>query len=404
MRETRLMNNDKKRTAYLDFFFLTAWLMTSAGAAVIAFLWFGIDFRGYYAAARVLLEGGNPYDYQQVAEVLKNVTGYMGNNPYYYPPWFAWLFIPIAKLPFQIARAIWMVFNVVIWDISLWQLDKLIHLPPKGWKRYALFLLATIFFAWATFMREQAGVLVFAMLVAALISLQNGKWLQSGIWLALLLIKPNITLGVVAGISLWLLRKKQWQPVLTMVVTLLILLAVSTALTPNWYQPFFEPGFGRGLTQVTDGPEKITGVRINSTFLDWTAEMGVPATARFVLYGIFVCVAIILFFRVVLYSQSLLEVASLSTLIFCAVTPYALQYDYPPLVITLFWALSLPLSTWAARGNGMFVAFISIINVWQSSMPFRYWMIVGLIALVVNTLYHSPRGTQILAPRSDHST
>ena len=51
--------------------------------AVASYLWFGQDFRGYYAAARVLLSQGNPYDYSQIAPVLLAVTGRMGNNPYY---------------------------------------------------------------------------------------------------------------------------------------------------------------------------------------------------------------------------------------------------------------------------------------------------------------------------------
>ncbi len=51
----------------IDFGTLCAWLITSVTMAVIAYSQFGQDFRGYYAAARVLLEGGNPYDYTKVA-------------------------------------------------------------------------------------------------------------------------------------------------------------------------------------------------------------------------------------------------------------------------------------------------------------------------------------------------
>ena len=381
-----MKRNIKNWTRHIDFFFLTAWLMTSAGVALISLIRFGMDFRGYYAAAQVLLAGGNPYDYRQVAEVLKKVTGEMGNNPYYYPPWFAWLFIPVAKLPFQMARSIWMAFNLILWDVSLWRMGAFINWPATGWKRYAVFLLCTISFAWITFRYEQAGILVFAMLVAAILSLQSEKWFQSGIWLALLLVKPNITLGVVLGICLWLIRKGRWRPVLTMTGASFVLLAISTAVTPDWYKPFFESGFGRGLTVVMDGPGKIVGTRINTTFLDWMANMGVPATPRMIFYGIFACIAIVLFFIIVLRSQSLLEVISLSLLISCAITPYALQYDYPPLVVTLFWALSLPQSNRAARINALLAAFVFFVSVWQPSIAFRYWVVVGLIALVVNAL------------------
>ncbi len=390
---------DKNWTKHLDFFFLSAWLMISLGAAIISLIWFGVDFRGYYAAAQVLLAGGNPYDYHQVAEVLQKVTGEMGNNPYYYPPWFAWLFIPVAKLPFQIARSIWMAFNLILWNVSLWQLGNSVNWPAKGWKRYAFFILATISFAWITFRYEQAGILVFAMLVAALLSLQDQKWFASGIWLALLLIKPNITLVVVLGICLWLIRKGQWRPVLVMAGTILVLLAVSTLITPDWFRPFSESGFGRGLTMVMDGPGKIVAVRMNTTMLDWMANMNVPANLRIIVYGISILIAAAVFFLISLRSQSLLEIISLSLLISYAITPYALQYDYPPLVITLFWALSLPMSTrLAGQINVLLTAFIFFASMWQPSIAFRYWMVVGLIALVINTLYYSKIRTNSFAP------
>jgi len=87
--------------------------------AFLSFDWFGQDFRGYYAAARVLLIGGNPYDYKQLVPILLDVTGRIGNNPYYYPPWFAWFITPIALLPYEISRGIWMIFNLVIWVVGL---------------------------------------------------------------------------------------------------------------------------------------------------------------------------------------------------------------------------------------------------------------------------------------------
>jgi hypothetical protein len=282
-------------TKRINVFCLSAWLMTSLGAALISLLWFGVDFRGYYAAAQVLLAGGNPYDYHLIAAVLLKVTGEMGNNPYYYPPWFTWLFIPLAKLPFQIARSIWMLFNLIVWNVSIFQLSKLIHWPTNGWKRYAIFMLSTLTFAWITFRYEQAGILVFGMLVAVILSMQDQKWIRSGIWLSLLLVKPNITLVVVSGISLWLLRKGQWRPVLMMIATTLALLAISTLITPNWFKPFFEPGFGRGLSVAMDGPEKIVATRINTTMLDWLASIGVQANLRLILYEFSVFAAIVIF-------------------------------------------------------------------------------------------------------------
>ena len=66
-----------------DFTALCLWLITSATMAVIAFLEEGQDFRGYFASGRILMAGGNPNKYAQVANVLLEVTGRAGNNPFY---------------------------------------------------------------------------------------------------------------------------------------------------------------------------------------------------------------------------------------------------------------------------------------------------------------------------------
>jgi len=368
----------------IDFFFLSVWLMTSFGAALISLLWFGVDFRGYYAAARVLLAGGNPYDYRQVAAVLLQVTGEMGNNPYYYPPWFAWLFIPFAALPFQIARAIWMLFNLIVWNAALFQAGTLVNYPPQGWKRSLIFLTATITFAWVTFRYEQAGILTLGILVAMTLAAQNQKWTQAGLWLALLLIKPNITLIIVAGVSLWLLRNKQRRPVAVMIFTVAILLIISTMITPDWFAPLFTPGFGLGLTSTLDGLGVVGDARINTTLLDWLKFLGVQPGASAALYGLFISIAGVAFILTILRAQSMLEVVSLTTLISCAVTPYALQYDYPPLVITLLWALSLFKGQWIKSALTGFILYASM---WAPSIASRYWMIVGLVALSAYALY-----------------
>lgn len=377
------MNTEKKQwTRRFDFAMLSAWIALSLTLAVIAFLWFGVDFRGYYAAARVLLAGGNPYDYHTVSQVLLEVTGEMGNNPYYYPPWFAWLFFPLAILPFQTARALWVICNLILWNIGLWQLGAIIGWPQAGWRRYGLFALATFSFAWITWRYEQAGILVFVLLIALILSLQKQDWIWVGIWLALLLIKPNVTLMIVAGTSLWLLRNGQRWAVSVMILILVVLLAVSTLITPDWYRPFFEDGFGQGLTVALDGPDRVVALRINTTFLDWLRTVGIDAELRMPIYGIAISIGVFVFVWAVYRSKSILELTSILLLLSYSLTPYALQYDYPPLVIALFWVLSLCVSSPKALSVGLALAgFVFSVIFWQQNVSWAYWMVIGLIAL-----------------------
>lgn len=367
----------------LDFSLLTAWLWMSLILAIISFFLYGMDFRVYYAAARVLVAGGNPYDYSLISQALLEVTGEIGNNPYYYPPWFAWLFVPLTFLSFQAARALWMIFNVIVWSIGLWYLGKIIDWPAAGWRRYSLFTLATFSFAWITWRYEQAAILVFVILVAFILSFQKQSWTGAGVWLALLLFKPSLTLIVVAGICIWLLRNGHWRAILVLGLTLFVLTAISTLITPRWYQPILDGGYGQGLSVALDGPNKVIAQRINTTFVDWLRTFGIGPPLRTLLYGIVICIGVIVFIWSV-YRSELLEVISILLLVSYALTPYVLQYDYPPLVIPLFWALSRCVSSTKALAVGLaLTGFVFSVIFWQRNISWAYWIVIGLIALMI---------------------
>ncbi len=275
---------EKPGEKLFNFAALCLWIITSVAFAIYVFVEFGQDFRGYYAAGRVLVEGGNPYDYVQVARVLVKVTGRAGNNPFYYPLWFGWFFAPLSLLPFQIARLVWIFFNWVLWIFGLLRMQQLLDFPSKGWRGWMLFLLATFIFAWTTWKFEQAGILLFVITIETLVSYKKQQWNRMGIFMALALIKPNIMLLPVAALGLWLLLNKKWQPVRTALVTFALLVVITTMLTPDWYQPFFRPYFGQGLTVVLDGPGQVTGARLNTTLLDWLKWFSVPKYLRMGVY------------------------------------------------------------------------------------------------------------------------
>lgn len=377
----------KKRA---DFAALCAWLSASGYMAITAWLWFGQDFRGYYAAAHVLLKGGNPYDYNQLAPVLLTLTGYMGNNPYYYPPWFAWFFVPLTPLPFAVARGVWLAINGFLWAFGLWRLGRLLQWPPPGWQRWLIFLLATFLFAWMTWRYEQTGILLFTLLVEALLALQEKRWFGAGVWLALLLLKPNIMLIPVGAITVWLLRQKQWQPVISLIAVSVGLLLAATVVTPDWYQPVFEPGFGRGLREVLDGPRRLVGMRINTTLVDWLAGLQVGGRSRTLIYTVALANGAIVLIYIVWRSRSLHSVVVAALLISFLLTPYALQYDYPPLTFPLFWAMArlarTPSSVWVGAAISGFIASVPF---WERPVSDGYWISLGLSALTLWSWWNS---------------
>ena len=349
--------------------------------ALIAFLEYGQDFRGYYAAGRVLLAGKNPYEYALVADVLREVTGRVGNNPFYYPLWFGWFVAPLNLLPFQVARAVWMIFNWALWLVGLLRLRQLVEFPAPGWRTWLMNLLATFLFAWSTWKFEQTGILLFVIWVEALMAYKEQHWERMGVFLALALIKPNVMLLSVSAMAGWLIRDRNWRPLLIALSALVLLLVVTTALTPGWHQPFVQPGFGRGLTTVLDGPDQVTGVRINTTLLDWLKLLGVPDSIRGLLYASAILIGIALLAILIWQARPLIETATVSLLVTYAITPYALQYDFPPLAIVLFWITARS----AQLGNKVvpviLIAFIASVPIWERPISDGYWIVIGLIAL-----------------------
>jgi hypothetical protein len=322
----------------------------------------------------------NPYDYELVARVLIDVTGTAGNNPFYYPLWFGWFITPFSLLPFQIARLVWMIFNWALWLIGLIRLQQLLGFPRRGWRAWLMNLLATFIFAWTTWKFEQTGILLFVIMVEILLAYQNQQWNRMGVFLALALIKPNIMLLPVVALAVWLIRRKNWRPVVVAGTVLAVLITTTTVLTPGWYEPFFRSNFGQGLTQVLDGPNKVTGTRLNTTLLDWLRWFSVPKMVRSGIYGIVSVIAILILGITVLKPTSILEVSTISLLITYVVTPYALQYDFPPLVIVLFWALA-GLSSSMRLISIVIVAFAASVLIWEHPISDGYWIVIALSVL-----------------------
>jgi len=371
------------RERLADFAALCAWIITSMTMAGTAYAWYGQDFRGYYAAARVLLEGGNPYDYSLVASVLLEVTGRAGNNPFYYPLWFGWFVTPLAWMPFQVARAVWMIFNWSVWTMGLVRLQQLLGWPPKGWRNWLMNLLATFIFAWTTWKFEQTGILLFVITVEILLAFREQKWNRMGVYLAFSLVKPNIMLIPAAALAAWLVRQRNLRPVVAMLATLAGLILLTSILTPRWYQPMFQPNFGQGLTETLDGPDQITGVRLNTTLMDWLKILHIPGGSRVVIYAASIAIGISILAIIVWRSGSIMQVVITSLLVAFGVTPYALQYDYPPLAIVLFWGMAL--SNYASSGKVPLVimSFIASVLVWERPISDGYWIVLGLCGLAI---------------------
>jgi hypothetical protein len=376
-----------KNNPKLNFMMLIIFIVLSIALAVFAYLYGGVDFGVYYAAGRIYLQGGNPYDYSQLSKEIISSTGIL-NNPFYYAPWFVWFMLPFSIFPYSIARLIWALVNFVLWFFGLFVLEKIIEYPQTGWRRWWAYLLVTFVFAWSTWGFEQVGILIFFMFTLVLLFVERGKWNALGILLALLLFKPNITALPIACILLWLILRGNWKSALVMGSALGVMLLITVIISPNWYLALLQPDKVIGLSHTLDSSGGIEITRYNTTLLDFLAAYNITGNAVNVIYTIIIVLGITVVAMALFYSKTILQVAAITLLVNFAVIPYALFYDYPVLVITLFFANLLLLQrsslTWV-RGTANLLVVMSLFI--GNTISYRYWIVIILALFMAIAIF-----------------
>lgn len=367
---------------YIDYAFLITWVSVSLALAFSAFSLGGMDFNVYYAAARLTLSGGNPYDYSQLAAEITTVTEI--NNPYYYLPWFTWSMSPLAMLPYEIARTLWSLVNMALWFLSLFNLQKIVNWPPAGWRRWGVYLIVTILFAWTTWGFEQVGILIFFLLTLSLLALKKENWLAAGIWLALLLFKPNITALPIAAILLWFILNRNWRPAFVTALATILLLAVSFLLTPDWLQTLLTPEKLTGLSYKFSESGGLDLIRYNTTLKDWLSVYNVTGIPSTIIYAFAAILGLTILGWTVFRSDSLVQTTALALVVTFAITPYALYYDYPALTLSLFYTNDVTLRRPALKWIKFALNALVLLSLFVgTTISYRYWTTIAIAALML---------------------
>jgi hypothetical protein len=205
------------------------WLLIQDGGL---FRVVGIDW-SMYAAQAMVLRAGEPesiYNLSRMSDFVQQLRVYttdpgepLAVGPVAYPPVFAWLMIPFTLVPAPVGFGLWTVLNL----FGVAHLGRRVAevVPNVSTVQAALALLVTFPVALGL-VAGQPTALLGCAIAECYLSLRSGRDLRAGLWLSILLLKPQY--GILLGpILLW---KRRWSAVLGVAVGGLLLAVASLAI------------------------------------------------------------------------------------------------------------------------------------------------------------------------------
>ena len=222
---------------------LTRLLLIAWCVAAVAFWWatvlhsgglfagsLTVDFRSFWAATRSFLTAGpaSVYDMPTLNRVIQQLGGQGGAvagslvaAPAPYPPPYFLIFAPFALVPPVPGFALWTLFNLVLAVGAVWPLLRSVQTPQLALVAALLFFPLTF----SLYAGQPSGILLFG-LAQVYRSLQREQEYRAGLWLGVLLLKPQYAFGLV----LVLLLKRRWPALAGVALAGGLLAAASVAL------------------------------------------------------------------------------------------------------------------------------------------------------------------------------
>jgi len=361
------------------------------------------DFFSFWLAGRMSFTSQYLYQPDQWIEGHHQFGAEWISDPtFLYPLPLAVLFYPLGSLNLGQAYVTWVLLSMIMILVSLYLL------MSPGWsessKHYVFPILAGVFLFRPTIITLKNGQLgaAFLFILAIIIYLwEKGRWLEGGVALAFLSLKPSLGLSITAMLVLWLLLARKWRAILGFIGSSAGLLLIGWLVDSSWLRDYIQIGSQKvvqnfGYTPTLWGASALV------------CHQGLKC--RTILGGIVAVLIIII--SVYLFSSNGIDLApssmvSLIIPITLLLTPYLWAYDqvlltipivlvmmkmsdkgYPYLLSsTIFLFFSL-----VAAGL-VFIALQVKIDGWSMLVPFLTWI------LVLGVLFSKTRVANSLTPR-----
>lgn len=290
------------------------------------------DFLQFWTAASLLWKGENPYDPAlqtalQAGLGWNKATDGLGVYdflPYYYPPWLGLAFIALLPLGYPLAKIVWLVAGGQMLVASALLLRGAIG----GVSLPVVFVVVAAFgFSIKAVAMGQVAPLVLLLVTLAWRLLERGRDGAAGAVLALLTIKPQLTLLLLLALLGWSARGGRWAVWRGFAVTLAALVAASTIAFASW------PAQMMAATSVTPMPTAYYP-GLGTTWFVALGAVGAHGALLHLAYAAVVVPLLLAMLRMALRATRPLEdIVAVSLIAPFFVAPYARPYDFPLLMI-----------------------------------------------------------------------
>jgi hypothetical protein len=196
------------------------------------------DLLGYWSAARIFLDGGNPYDAVTVMDLQRQVGR---NDPLplimWSPPWLFACIFPLAFMPLWLARLAWFLSHLLLLILSADWLWRYARGAASG--RVAAWVLAVSFVpAVITLNLGQVSVLLLAGMCLFLAALRHKRDFLAGAATFLIALKPQVLFLFWVVLLLWIVQNRRWKVLAGAFLGLVVPSLFSLLLNPSIYSNY----------------------------------------------------------------------------------------------------------------------------------------------------------------------
>lgn len=274
------------------------------------------DFDVFYYSGRAALNGATIYDYFGKYAL-----------PYWYFPWLAWSYAPLAYLPHDTAFALYVAYSILLaaWSTH-WALQRFIPRISRVEILFAFCMVLTI--SWLVFRTGQMDLILLAAALFAIYLIDRDKSQYAALLIPFFLFKPHL---FILFIPAALLKGKR-QFLISSILVFIALMILSFLIIPDWPQQMLQMLATNGQRTDHNSYNFTTLPNMLGLQENWSGTANLPITMLLIFLG---GLAV---WNVRELDTPAFLATSLAGSLFCA--PRAYGYDFPLLVPALIWLAS----------------------------------------------------------------